>query len=206
MARLLTLMLAALLLAPAAAHAAGPPVYPDLQTLPPRDLRLERTDVSIEGSGVMHNVLRFSNTVTNQGQGRLEIHGTFGTDPNSAPAVQWVYDAAGNVVEKDNVGTYTWHQAHQHYHFDNWGRYELWTKAGWDSYVAQGRPAVMQPDITGAKTTSCVMDEEFISTLSTTPWGSVYPASGCFPDSRGEMIQGLSSGWGDTYDYYRQDQ
>src|SRR4051812_39182516 len=124
MARLLSILIALLLLAPATTAAAGTPQYPDLQTLPPRDLKLERADVSIGGTGDMHNVLRFSNTVTNQGQGKLEIHGTFGADRNSAPAVQFIYDDAGNVVDRQNVGTYTWHDAHQHYHYDNWGRYE----------------------------------------------------------------------------------
>lgn len=190
-----------------ASEAAAAPMYPDLRTLPPRDLRFERTDVSVDGTGDLHNVLRFSNTVTNQGEGRLLLRGTF--DPantTTAPAVQHIYDATGADVEDHGVGTYVWHPAHQHYHFADWGRYELWTRAGWDAWLAAGRPTTMAPDIAGSKTTSCVMDEEFISTLPATPWPGVFPGSGCGLDAHGVMTQGLSAGWGDTYDYFRQEQ
>jgi hypothetical protein len=198
-------MVGLLVVAPSAM--AGAPLYPDLQTLPPRDLRTERTDVSIDGSGVMHNVLRFSNTVVNAGQGQLEITAAgLKNGVTSGPATQKIHDSTGAVVEQANVGTYTYHAAHQHWHYDDWGRYELWTKAAYDKWVSDGRPSTMAPDLVGAKTTSCVMDEEFIRTLPGTPWPAVHPSSGCYPDSNGDMRQGLSVGWGDTYDYYRQEQ
>src|SRR3954469_25988469 len=122
--RLFLLCLLLGLCAPATAAAAASE-YPDLHTLPPRDLRFDRTDVSVDGSGDLRNVLRFSNTVTNEGQGPLLLKGTFGSDTTSAPAVQSIMDGTGAVVETNQAGTYTWHAAHQHYHFDNWGRYEL---------------------------------------------------------------------------------
>src|SRR3954468_8398921 len=107
---------------------------PDPRTLPPRDLVLDRTDVSVNGTdGVMHNVLRFSNTVVNEGDGPLMLQGIFDTDPLRAPAVQHIYDAQGDDVEQHTVGEYTWHEAHQHFHFVDWGRYELWTKAKYDA-------------------------------------------------------------------------
>jgi hypothetical protein len=202
----LILLALGVLLGPGAQAALAAPQYPDLQTLPPRDLRFDRTDVSVNGSGDLRNVLRFSNTVTNQGDGRLLLRGTFGADTSQAPAVQHIYDQSGADVESHQVGTYIWHEAHQHYHFDDWGRYELWTKAKYDSWVAQGRPAAMAPDLAGSKTTSCVMDEEFISTRADTPWPGVFPASGCSLNGNGVMTQGLSVGWGDTYDYWRQEQ
>jgi len=46
---------------------ASDPLYPNLKVLPPRDLRFDRTDVSVDNSGDLHNVLRFSNTVYNNG-------------------------------------------------------------------------------------------------------------------------------------------
>jgi hypothetical protein len=201
MTRLLSLSLLLLLLVPAA-EAAATPQYPDLRTLPPRDLRFDRTDVN----GSMNNVLRFSNTVTNEGQGKLLLRGTFGSNTNSAPAVQHVFDETGATVAQYPVSTYTYHDAHQHYHFDDWGRYELWTKGAYDAWIAAGRPATTGPDVSGSKTTSCVMDEEFVKTLPSTPWPDVFPASGCQLNKDNVMTQGLSVGWGDTYDYYRQEQ
>jgi len=50
------------------------------------------------------------------------------------------------------------------------------------------------------------MDEEFIKSLPNQPYPPIHTADGCFPDSQGLMLQGLSPGWGDTYDYYRPDQ
>src|SRR4051794_5719549 len=205
----LVVLFALALLAPAASASAAVDTaqYPDLQTLPPRDLMLDRTDVSVTGTdGVMHNVLRFSNTVVNEGDGPLMIQGIFATDPLNAPAVQHLYDAQGNDVGSHQVGEFTWHQAHQHFHFVDWGRYELWTEAKYDAWVAAGRPDTMAPDISGSKTTSCIEDEEFIDSRPAAIWPGLYQASGCGHGDGTVMTQGLSVGWGDTYDYYRQDQ
>ncbi|MFY9588989.1 MAG: hypothetical protein WAT66_16220, partial [Actinomycetota bacterium] len=67
------LLLATLLLALSAvpAHAATP-LYPNLKTLAPRDLRFDKADVDASEATVTHNVLRFSNTTWNSGPGKLE--------------------------------------------------------------------------------------------------------------------------------------
>ena len=58
-----------------------------------------------------------------------------------------------------------------HYHFDHWGEYQLCTRAAYDSWMASGR-AIGGARFIGAKTTSCVMDEELVRQLPGTP----YPA------------------------------
>src|SRR5918911_3915068 len=50
------------------------------------------------------------------------------------------------------------------------------------------------------------MDEEFIKTMPNMPYPGMFPSDGCFPNAQNFMIQGLSPGWGDTYDYYRFEQ
>src|SRR4051794_22602610 len=70
---LLCVLILVLFAVNAAAAPAATPLWPDLKTLPPRALKIDRTDVSVDGSGQFHNVLRFSNTVWNAGEGRLEI-------------------------------------------------------------------------------------------------------------------------------------
>jgi concanavalin A-like lectin/glucanase superfamily protein/fibronectin type III domain protein/lysyl oxidase len=188
---------------PAVAQAA--PLYPDLGTLPPRDLRFDRSDVSYDGSGQFHNVLRFTNTVWNGGPGKLETRGQINPTTRTGPAFQRVFDTDGSFAEY-NVGGFYWHaQNHQHYHYDDWGRYELWDRPDFDAWVASGRTQG-QADLRGTKTTSCVMDEEFIKTLAGTPFPAVYPSGGCLPNSQNVLVQGLSVGWGDTYDYYRDEQ
>ena len=58
----------------------------------------------------------------------------------------------------------------------------------------------------GSKTTSCMIDEEFIRNVPNQPYPPIYGTGGCFPDSEGHMLQGISPGWGDTYDYFRFEQ
>ncbi len=183
---------------------AATPLYPDLKTLSPRDLRFDTTDVDPNGGGVIHNVLRFSNTVWNAGPGPLELRGQIDPTTKTGPAIQRVYDNSGGSTDFSTGNNFYWHAAHQHYHFDDWGRYELWTKAGYDAWIASGR--TQGNPIVGSKTTSCVEDEEFIRNLPNQPYPPVYSANGCFPNAQGLMLQGLSPGWGDTYDYYRPEQ
>jgi concanavalin A-like lectin/glucanase superfamily protein/fibronectin type III domain protein len=180
------------------------PQYPDLTTLPPRDLRFDRADVSQDLHGDVHNVLRFTNTVWNNGGGRLELRATINPNTKDGAAVQRLYDDSGGFSDTQ-VGRFYYHAVHAHYHYDDWGRYQLWKKADYDAWVASGRTQG-QPEDIGTKTTSCIMDEEFIKTLPATPYPAVFPSNGCQPDAQGFMIQGLSPGWGDTYDYYRFEQ
>ena len=199
----LVLVLAALLLmtaAPAATAATG--AYPDLRTLPPRDLQFAVTDTSL---GANRNVLRFTNTVWNAGEGDLRIGATVPPGTSSAPATQTVALDDGTTLQRQ-VGAYTIHPEHQHFHYDGWGRYELWTKAVYDQWIAEGRPYTRGPDLVGAKTTSCILDEEFIDTLPGTPYPRRYPDSGCDPTNGDKIASGLAVGWGDTYDRGRYDQ
>jgi hypothetical protein len=206
--RLLTFLILALLLAsPAAAHAATL-LYPNLRTLPPRNLRFDRTDVSADSSGNLHNVLRFSNTVYNAGEGPVEIRATIdpSLNPPSGPAYQRIYDDQGGHVDIPLSGsTLYYHSVHQHYHFDHWGGYELWTKSAYDAWIASGETQG-SPDIVGQKTTSCVEDEEFVASVFAAIWPAAYPPARCLPDSNNLIREGLSPGWGDTYDYYRFEQ
>ena len=227
---LAALTVLAALAAPSAAAAAA--LYPDLQTLPPRSLRFDRTNVNPDptGTAITHNVLRFTNTVWNAGDGRLEVRGTIDPTTKNADAYQRIYNSDGTYVDQ-KVGQFFFHLQHNHYHFDDWGKYELWTKADWDAWVAAGRPAQTQAQASqtvtlqattadeavqaastssasayGQKTTSCIMDEEFIKTFPSTPGGAAYPSSGCMPNSQNLILEGLSVGWGDTYDYFRFEQ
>ena len=102
------------------------------------------------------------------------------------------------------VAEFESHPAHDHYHFDDWGRYELWTKADYDAWVSSG--GTTGSPMLGSKTTSCIIDEEFIRQLPRQPYPPVYNFRGCQPDANWRMIQGISPGWGDTYDYYRTEQ
>lgn len=187
---------------PASAQATA--MFPDLRTLPPRDLRFDRTDVSVDGSGAMHNVLRFSNTAWNAGVGKLEIRAQIDPVTKAGPAYQRIYNSDGSYTERQ-FGRLYYHAVHNHYHLDDWGVYQLWTKAAYDAWIASNR-TTGSPTYVAPKTSSCATDEEFIATQSGTPGTIQYPASGCMPDANGTIVEGLSPGWGDTYDWYRFEQ
>jgi Concanavalin A-like lectin/glucanases superfamily/Fibronectin type III domain len=186
-----------------AAPAQAASLFPDLKTLAPRDLRFDRTDVDAGDASVLHNVLRFSNTTWNAGNGPLEMRGQISSSTKSGAAVQRVYDDSGGFANF-TTGSFYWHAAHSHYHYDDWGRYELWTKTGYDAWIASGR--TQGTPTVGGKTTSCMIDEEFIRNLPNQAYPATYSSSGCFPNSQGAMLQGIGVGWGDTYDYFRFEQ
>lgn len=209
MSRLSSLLLAVaavVLIASSAAEASV--LYPDLKTLPPRDLRFDRTDITAESLGVLHNVLRFSNTVYNAGEGPLEIRAkiNMSLSPPSGQAYQRLYETGGGYKEVELPGsTLYYHAVHKHYHFDHWGAYQLWTKAGWEAWLASGRTKG-EPFLIGQKTTACVEDEEFVQSVPAAVWPAAYPPANCLPNSEDIISEGLSPGWGDTYDYYRFEQ
>lgn len=184
---------------------AAAPQFPDLATLPPRDLRFDRADVDPSGATTLHNVLRFSNTVYNTGEGPLAVSAAISPATNSGPSVQQVLNPDGSVAEQRTVGTSYYHAVHDHYHFDDWGEYQLWTKAQYDLWVSSGRSRGEFKAV-GTKTTSCIVDEEFTVNTPLTPYPRKYLLSGCDVDSQGNLNMGLSVGWGDTYDYYRAEQ
>lgn len=188
----------------AAANAATT-LYPDLKTLPPRDLRFDRVDLGTGDSGQtgVHNVLRFTNTVWNTGEGPVTLQAKIDSTTKRGQAIQRIYDDAGAYATAPTGTDMYYHPSHNHYHFDRWGVFQLWTAAEYDTWIAGGSTG---PEATGSKTTSCVLDEEFIRDVPFTKWPLTYPFSGCSPDSAGNMLEGLSVGWGDTYDYWRADQ
>jgi hypothetical protein len=204
---LITTLVALTLTTPAAAQAAEA-LYPDLKTLQPRNLQFEDADVSQDSSGVVHGVLRFSNTVVNEGQGPVEIRASINQrlNPPSGPAFQRIYGDDGTPRDIQlGASTLYYHAVHVHYHFDHWGEYQLWTKRAYDDWIASGRRDG-EPDLVGQKTTSCVMDEEFVKPTPSAVWPDRYPSDTCMPNRDGVIAQGLSSGWGDTYDYFRFEQ
>jgi hypothetical protein len=157
---------------PTGGGAAGPPIYPDLQTLAPSGLYVERTSAG-------RFLLRFDNTVGNYG-GRLEI-----TVDGSRNIYQNVYDqlmGGSRVVSQRVDSDLIYHPTHNHFHFKDFARYEL---------LKQDRAGVYRnTSRRGTKTTFCILDYERITTNG--PSSPQYATCGA-------TVQGLSAGWGDTY-------
>lgn len=171
---------------PAPVSAMHGPHYPNLKTRPPSDLRYAQ--VSIDG--VLQWVVRFSNTVWNEGEGPLELIGTSsGTKTNVKQRVYWSTTATGTYDEYP-VGEFDFHPTHNHWHFGNFAKYELYTKAEWMANNTNG-----QKRGEGTKTTFCIID--------TRRWSGSLPAA---YTQCGQTKQGLTVGWGDTYPFSLADQ
>lgn len=188
---------AALLLSgrPGAAQTASP-LYPDLRALPPIDLIL---DGRVIGGG-MHYRLRFTASIWNAGEGPLELRGESSGDRTRA--YQRVYDDQGTFSER-LVGEFIYHTGHNHWHFEHFAEYELWTDADYEAWLASGRQHG-QPRWRGSKTTGqdesfCVRDSDLIEALPGSPPAEVYEA--CDTE-----LQGISVGWADTYPFYLAEQ
>jgi hypothetical protein len=175
------------------ATAGASPKYPDLRTLPPFDAHLGTSFVN----GENHYVVRFSNEVWNAGTGPFELHGVphFPID-GLFDASQWIYDDTAGVTIQP-VGTFAFHPSHQHFHFDGFARYQLWTQTGFDRAQATGFTKG-SPLYTSPKVSFCVLDIDQVDAASGPPT-SVYRT--CSP-----AMEGISAGWGDVYDYLLPDQ
>jgi hypothetical protein len=191
--------------ASAASASAAQQLFPDLKSLPPRSLHLSQADTGYDGGGSYDYVLRFSNTVWNAGPGALDIHGHIDPDTQRGAAYQRVFDSAGGYVDYPVGSDFYYHEVHHHFHLDDWGRYELWKRGDYDAWVAGGRTSEDKA-IQGHKISSCALDDEFVADVPGTPSDARFQFSGCSRDAHGNLSEGLSPGWGDTYDYTRYDQ
>jgi hypothetical protein len=153
-------------------------LVPNMEALNASDLRLETT-----ADGAV--LLRLSATTWNSGHGPLEL---IAGEVDSANAKQKVYQriyADDGSFRDVLAGSFTWHEAHGHFHFDD---YALYTLQPVDAPGASER--------SGAKTTFCIIDTDRINhRLPGAPKRPVY--STC-----GDTLQGMSVGWGDTYKYH----
>jgi Lysyl oxidase len=189
---------AVLLIVPGVSSVQPPaPRYPDLRTLPPSDPLLDWWN---SDDGTAHHVLRFSATIWNAGSGPLELRGE--ASGGRTFAYQRMYDASGGVTER-LVGAFVYHEGHHHWHFEHFADYELWQERDYNAWLANGRHG-REPRWRGSKTTGqgesyCVRDSNLVQRLPDSPPSEIY--STCDRE-----IQGISVGWGDTYDFFLDDQ
>src|SRR3989344_3948922 len=150
---------------------------PNLKALPASDIRLVQNGGSTE--------LRFSTTGWNNGAGQLEVRAGEIDKVNGKQLVyQRIYMDDGSFSRDELVGSFVWHESHNHFHFEDYAIYTL------QPVLAPGGSEQF-----GHKTTFCIMDTTRMNTkLPGAPKRAVY-------DTCGSEVQGMSVGWGDTYGY-----
>lgn len=157
--------------------------YPDLRTEPPSELKITSSSGTKE--------LRFANRVYNAGDGRLELKPNNNGSTQRTEVDQRLYShtAAGvwYVATQRRAGAFTFHSAHNHWHFERFALYEL-RQANADGSVG----SLVR---SGEKTTFCVMDT-YKTALSLEHAATTSGYSTCGTQSSN---QGISVGWGDRY-------
>ena len=179
----------------AAGEAARPTaleLYPNLQTLRPHDVFVQRLPQ-------YRRLLRLSNEVVNAATGPLEVYPVASDcdedgDPSNDRAGNQRYfqDQNGDGYFTRGVdtkqasrfaGCFTFHPEHGHWHFENFARYDL-------ARLSDGRVVA-----SNTKVTFCLADVHLVlPELPGSPSSGYYGAS-CGQDS----TQGISVGWSDEY-------
>ena len=155
---------------------AGQELKPNLRALPPSDLQV------LSNAATGNPELRLSATSWNSGSGPLELVAGPGDRANGNQDVyQRIYDTSGGF--RDNLaGTFIWHEAHNHFHFERYAVYML---------KPVNAPGASQRQ--SYKTSFCVMDTTKVDArLPGAPKKPVYATCNA-------LKQGMSVGWGDTY-------
>jgi len=202
-----------------AVHPADHELLPDLISLPPRNpgfaigaYLVDPTDgidvtscypeeMAEQGA---RRCLRFDQVIANVGEGPFELRYSMppdGAEPNpSSPNLvefrelrQRIY--LGDGSHRDRFAdTYEFHPAHAHFHYRNFAVSSLWTTGG--ELVAGGR-----------KNGFCMVDVEnhWFGELGDAARTYVPPA--CLAPTTGdEIVNGISVGWADVYNWYLADQ
>lgn len=94
-------------------------LLPDLFPFSPRDLYVE-----VNEAGVRE--LRFSTTVANSGDGPLDLAGEYEAETGRTRAIQRMLLTDGS-MEEQIAGSFAIHPEHEHWHFENFTMFELWT-------------------------------------------------------------------------------
>jgi len=172
------------------------------------------------------NCLRFDQVFANAGEGTMEMRFVVPHDPNSSAhnIFQRIYRSEGGFDER-LAGEWEFHPAHQHYHFLGFGISRLWRADSFgnrlDSSPLRSRrlefrgkhhqPPSGEPIRTGRKVSFCMADTTIDSWLQKGDGPRTYNAPDClfaaFSDVDNDyLIQGITQGWADTYDWYLPDQ
>jgi Lysyl oxidase len=178
-----------------AGDTSGPMLLPDLVVESPDDIVLEQPRDS------RRVLLRFSHSTANIGTGPLEIYPDLKTGRcgkkgrRGRVAHQAIYQDAnsdgefGRAIDSGlteaPVGCMIYHEIHEHYHFEDFARYELYR-------LGSGKLAEVSK-----KVSFCVVDShKYMPQLPGSPGNPYYRFEDC-EDAAG--THGISVGWADKY-------
>lgn len=151
--------------------------------------------------------LRFDQVIANTGRAAAELRFPLplaDPEPIVGPVAQRVFRSDGSFFERA-AGTYELHDAHGHYHYSSFAQTRLWASD------ATGARLGSAPVRTGRKTSFCMVDVEIDAFGDKGDGPRTYNAPDClfpteFDDSNAYIVQGITNGWSDIYEWYLPDQ
>lgn len=158
----------------------------DLSELLLPDLEVRPTDrLSVElDAPTGARLIRFGTTVTNLGSGPLEMKGESDPETGRTQATQRIMRRDGDGHVERFTGDFVFHPAHDHWHFESFTEFELWT------YHPDG--TLNRLVATTGKITFCLRDTGRVDPSRSDVSPAAYTKCG-------KSIQGISAGWQDTY-------
>jgi len=155
-------------------------LLPDLVTLPPSQFGI-RT-YSVTGK----RLLRFTNSIQNNGPGAAEIWGYSDPVSEKTIVVQSIYTADGSPSKNVVAGEFIFHPEHDHWHVEEFARYELWS-------LDLG--GALETIIAISEKVSYCLRDDARSELPDAPRQQTYMMCD-------QKKQGITIGWIDVYEYY----
>lgn len=190
---------------------------PDLISLPPRHLTFETgayytetpdsaTSCYPEETAEQGAIrcLRFDQIIGNQGAGPFELRYQI-PDSNLVsltehPVRQRIYRSDGGFTDRD-AAEFEYHPTHAHFHYKEFAQSLLYESDAAGNNLRPDRPAR-----TGEKNGFCMIDVENWWFGLKGDAARTYRFPGCMVAPGREMVNGISVGWADVYNWYLPDQ
>jgi Lysyl oxidase len=173
------------------------------EPLPPPGESCFPSEAAEEGA---ETCLRFDTLFANVGEGPLEMRFAIPRDPASDARTisQRIYRTDG-AFEERSAGEWEFHNAHGHFHYTGFGLSRLWaTDAG-------GARVGPEPVRAGDKVSFCMIDTDLEAFGVKGNGPRTYHATDCLAPTESDaqndyLVQGITPGWGDLYDWFLPDQ
>jgi hypothetical protein len=173
------------------------------EPLPPPGESCFPSEAAEEGA---ETCLRFDSLFANVGEGPLEMRFAIPRDPASEERTisQRIYRSDG-AIEERSAGEWEFHGAHGHFHYTGFGVSRLWAT---DAVGARVGP---EPVRTADKVSFCIIDTDLDAFGKKGNGPRTYHATDCLAPTESDtendyLVQGITPGWGDLYDWFLPDQ
>jgi hypothetical protein len=173
------------------------------EPLPPPGESCFPSEAAEEGA---ETCLRFDSLFANVGEGPLEMRFAIPRDPTSQERTisQRIYRSDGAIQER-SAGEWEFHDAHGHFHYTGFGVSRLWATDAAGSRVGP------DPVRTADKVSFCIIDTDLEAFGEKGNGPRTYHATDCLAPTESDaendyLVQGITPGWGDLYDWFLPDQ